>query len=365
MAKVLIAGYYGYGNTGDEAILTATVRSFRQLAPGISLTVLSADPASTRATHAVEALPRFNAARVAAAVLGTDLFVFGGGSLLQDTTSLRSLGYYLALLNLALVIGRPVMVFANGFGPICSRVGRMVSRQTLNRVALITLRDPDSARDLYRLGVNRPRVLVTADPAFLLDPVPDRQARAILATEGIPDTDAGRIVVSARRWPGLEPARLAGALNRLSAAGLQVVFASMHGENDRRFAREVRGLMRAPAWTLTGSYSPEELMGVIRTADLVLGMRLHSLIFAVAQAVPAAGIAYDPKVTSFLEVAGLPVAARVPDFDGERLVAAVDDLWRRRAEAATRLEHRARELRSRALENVTLALELLSQFSNR
>jgi len=92
--KIVISGYYGFGNAGDEAILEAMVRDLRALAPGARLVVLSADPAATAARCGVEAVPRMHLPSVLGALRGADLFISGGGSLLQDATSWRSVPYY-------------------------------------------------------------------------------------------------------------------------------------------------------------------------------------------------------------------------------------------------------------------------------
>ncbi|MEW6522452.1 MAG: polysaccharide pyruvyl transferase CsaB [Bacillota bacterium] len=360
MPEVLIAGYYGFGNTGDEAILASTVTALRRLAPELRLTVLSADPATTQKNHRVRALPRLDLARVAIAMSRSDLFLFGGGSLLQDTTSLRSLLYYLALLNMALAAKKPVMVYANGFGPVSSRMGRRACRWTLDRVDLITLRDEDSRRELESLGIARPPVRVTADPAFLLEAASPETVDNILVREGICRPQVGRLVVAVRYWNGLDPGALAGALDRLvQNTGLQVLFVPMHGEDDRRCSRETAALMSQPALVLKGSYAPSELLGLIGTAHVLLGMRFHALVFAVSQAVPAAGIVYDPKVSALLSTLGLPVAGHAGELDPVQLATTVEQLYRCREACRGQLVTLAGDLRRDAAVGVRQALDLL------
>jgi len=57
---------------------------------------------------------------------------------------------------------------------------------------------------------------------------------------------------------------------------------------------------------LRGEASPADLVAVTASLDLVVAMRLHALIFAASQAVPAVGLSYDPKVAAFCKLAGLP-----------------------------------------------------------
>ena len=357
--RITIAGYYGFGNAGDEAILTATVNAFHHLRPNWHLTVLSANPALTAEIHQVEAIPRFNLARVARELLKTDLFLFGGGSLLQDTTSLRSLLYYLTMLNLPLLANRQVMVYANGFGPVRSPLGRWGCRHTLNRVPVITLRDGDSQQELLTLGVTRPRLQVTADPAFLLTPKDGEETKALLQKEGLaPEQDW--LMVAVRDWPGLDTERLSAALDGFARdSGLSVLFVPMHGEADRAYSHRVAQAMKQDACILQGEYQPEELLGVMGSAQLVLGMRMHAIIFAAVAGVPAAGISYDPKVTSLLKELKLPILGQVDELHPERMVDQMSTLLRRRAEVSQRLRITVEKKRQQALDNIQRALALV------
>lgn len=362
MPKVLLAGYYGFGNTGDEAILASTVSTFRRLAPELELTVLSAEPAVTALRYQVRALPRLDLIRVAAAISKSDLFMLGGGSLLQDTTSLRSLLYYLTLLNMAVAAQRPVMLYANGFGPVTSRVGRAACRWTLDRVTLITLRDQCSRRELEKLGVCSPPMRVSPDPVFLLEAAPLEVVEGILQREGIAGSPEGRLAVAVRHWRGFDLRVLAEALDQTSRrTGMQVLFIPMHGEDDRRCARETATFMEHPAQVLQGTYSPSELLGLVGTAQVLLGMRFHALVFAISQAVPAAALIYDPKVSSLASELQLPEAGYASTIDPEQLASTVEKLYLQRAATRERLARLARQLREDASAAIGEALALLSQ----
>src|SRR5579862_7514913 len=110
--RVLISGYYGFGNLGDEALLEVIVQRLRRRFPQLDLEVLSATPQATAAAYNVASVPRWQWRSVREAIGRADVVVSGGGGLLQNATSLRSLLYYVAILHDAIRGKRKTMVFA-------------------------------------------------------------------------------------------------------------------------------------------------------------------------------------------------------------------------------------------------------------
>src|SRR5690606_31940136 len=211
--KIVISGYYGFGNAGDEAILEAMVRDLRALAPGARLVVLSADPAATAARCGVEAVPRTHLPSVLGALRGADLFISGGGSLLQDATSWRSVPYYAGLMRLARWMGVPVFVYAQGIGPLRRPWLRRLAARVLNGAAEVTVRDRLSYEMLLELGVNPAAVTITADPVFALAPgAPEPVATAAASPDPAaggapagPAASGGPAVSAGRRGDALGP----------------------------------------------------------------------------------------------------------------------------------------------------------------
>jgi polysaccharide pyruvyl transferase CsaB len=179
---ILIAGYYGYRNWGDEGSLATLL----QVLPRAAVCVLSGDPPFTEATYGVRALPRMELRTVRRAVRESDALILGGGSLLQDATSLRSLLYYLALIRWGLRAHGRVLLVGQGVGPLRRRLGRWLTAHLLRQVPFLSVRDADSARLLASLGVSG--ATVDADLTWALAPQPAHVAM-----------DAGA------RWVGLAP----------------------------------------------------------------------------------------------------------------------------------------------------------------
>ncbi|HHY36228.1 MAG TPA: polysaccharide pyruvyl transferase CsaB [Firmicutes bacterium] len=361
--RVVISGYFGFNNAGDEAILTSMVGSLRRFVPQIQLTVISGNPLQTAAQHQVKAVGRTDLVGIIGALRQADLLLSGGGSILQDVTSSRSLMYYLGIVALAKLCGTRVMFFGQGVGPIQRPWNRLLTGFIANRVDLITVREAGSRETLLELGVRRPPIHVTADQVFCLEPAPAARAEAILAREGA-DLDRPLAGISLRRWRdyrGYKEAVARTADWLAAACGAQIVFLPLQWQVDLPVAREVAALMKEPSVILEGRYSAQEFLAVTGKMDLVIGMRLHALIFAAVQGVPMVGIIYDPKVADFLQQVEQPAAGTVADLTPASLQSCVQAAWQERKERGARLREKGRELVERAQENGRLVARLLGR----
>lgn len=315
--NIVLSGYYGFGNLGDELLLAATLQGLRRRLPGVRPIVLSGDPERTEAEHGVRAVRRDHPLRVAAALRGARLLLSGSGSLLQDATGPFNVPYYLGVIQLARRYGVPVMIFAQGVGPLRGAVARMLVRRVLGGVQAITLRDPGSFRALRELGVRGVPVEVTADPVLAL------RVDEAGSDAGLPDLPARYVVVNVRRR-GLDDAgalRLGAALARLLAgAGWAAVFLPMQVPEDvEAAARVAAGLGGAvPVVTIRNPLPPAAAVRLLRGAEAVLAMRLHALVLACLAGGAPFGISYDPKVDAFLARLGqepLADTRLLPDED--------------------------------------------------
>jgi polysaccharide pyruvyl transferase CsaB len=363
--QFVLSGYYGCGNAGDEAVLAGIKEAFaRRAGDAARLIVLSQNPVATTQLHGLPAVDRMNLSSVRYLLRGSDMLLSGGGSLLQDTTSMRSLLYYLWVERLAYSQGVPFMFYAQGIGPLRRHLSRTLVRMVANRAAYITVRDEPSAQLLATLGVRRPKVEVTADPAFALRPAAPEVIDAIFRAEGLP-TDTPLLGVALRPWGGTGESPVASyarLLNLLEArCEARVVLLPMHHPDDVRFAGEVAEragdarafpIVRQPC-------PPDALLGVVGRMQAVVGMRLHALIFAARMAVPPFALAYDPKVESLMNGLGLTDSLEHwRGFDPEEVAERVAALFAARETRAAALRARAEALEARALQNAESALNL-------
>ena len=361
--RVVMSGYYGFSNAGDDAILQSIHEGILAASKDISVTVLSNDPQLTWNLCGLEAVPRFRFWKVLDALRHCDALLSGGGSLLQDRTSTRSLMYYLSIIRGAELFGKPVMLYANGIGPVRKPENRRRVKRAVERAALVTLRDRSSANELREMGVKRPDLYVTADPVFNLPPAPEERGEELLRCAKLPQ-GASFAAISVRNWPGTGdfPKQLAGLCDHLRRTyGMEILFLLMQPGHDRTTTNQVRELMEEPSYLLDTACTPRELMAVLGKAKLCVAMRLHTLIFAARMAVPCIGLVYDPKVESYLQELDMPSAGHVEHFDLEQAVACADDMMAHYEENLERLQEKSQALAKAALHNEELLLELLEK----
>lgn len=331
MTKVVVSGYYGFGNAGDELVLLAIVQQLRSVQPSVEITVLSGDPDTTAAQHGVRAVHRYNPFAVAGALRRSDLLISGGGSLLQDVTSRRTVPYYLGVISLAQTLGVPVFCYAQGIGPLVKHDSRERTRKVLSKVSGITVRDPDSAVLLREIGVRGPSVEVTADPVFGLA-TSHGAAGDGGALAGLPGP---RIAFAMRPWPARPGWKdeVAGAARRCAESlGGTLVWVALHPPGDVELAEELSDLAGVDNSVLMAGCAPAEWPALFSTFDLVVGMRLHALIVAAACGKPFVGLSYDPKVESLLRQFGQVSPLRVGETDQEALFAEIRRAWELRTD---------------------------------
>ena len=327
------------------------------------MTVLSNDPQLTWNLCGLEAVPRFRFWKVLGALRSCDALLSGGGSLLQDRTSTRSLMYYLSIIRGAELFGKPVMLYANGIGPVRKPENRRRVKRAVERAALVTLRDRSSANELRGMGVKRPDLYVTADPVFNLPPAPRERGEELLRSAQLPE-NTPFAAISVRNWPGTGdfPKQLAGLCDHLRRTyGMEILFLLMQPGHDRATTNQVRELMKEPSYLLDTACTPRELMAVLGRAKLCVAMRLHTLIFAARMAVPCIGLVYDPKVESYLQELDMPSAGHVEHFDLQQAVACADEMMAHYQENLDRLQEKSQALAKAALHNEELLLELLEK----
>ncbi|WP_221091582.1 polysaccharide pyruvyl transferase CsaB [Deinococcus aquaedulcis] len=320
--RVTVSGYYGFGNTGDEAIALAITRELRKY--GAAPLLLSNTPEDTARLYDCESEPRMQPGAVLRALRRSEVLFSGGGGLLQDKTSARTLTYYLAVIRLAKVLRKRVVVFNQSVGPLSPQGGRKVAAAL--RGVTVIVRDQGSVDTLATLGV---RAELGGDPALLLSPTP-----------GV-TRDLQRVVVAPRGDVTEATERLRGVVAQLKAGGRHVIALSFMPDHDDEAAHSLG------ADEVLSTRDPQVALDTIAGSGFVIGVRLHAVILAAASGTPFSGIAYDPKVQGFCADAGAashPIALN-PDQVADQALRRVLPDWN----AVEDMRLRAAQSFSRAL----------------
>jgi polysaccharide pyruvyl transferase CsaB len=363
--RFLLSGYYGFGNLGDEALRDVIVRELRTRYPYATLDVLSAQPGATAHELGVEATPRADLGAVKRAIESADVVLSGGGGLLQNSTSLKSLVYYAGIIRTAVRAGKKTMIFAQSVGPL-DFLGKQTVRECCKGLGAATVRDERSRQLLTSILPDVP-VVRAADPVFLYDP-PEEPVD--LASLGLGPQSDPLVVVAVRKTAHFSDVAtlVAAAVDRLAERyGARVAFIPFAGISDAEAATIViRKCRSKPA--LVALDSLDAVAAAIARARVVIGVRLHALILAVRLNVPFLAIPYDPKITGLTDDIGYPLAPlwdlgpRIPPAAAEALA---DEVWSRHDELAQHLAAEACEQRRLAEQNFTVLERLLRPVEGR
>lgn len=361
MNRVLISGYYGFANAGDEAMLTAIIGALRKNQPDTQIVVISGRPQETTKWHGVKSISRLNGLAIIYELLKTDLLISGGGSLLQDVTSKRSLYYYLSIIAMAKLFLKKVILYGHGIGPINAGLARKATKYVCNCVDKITVRDIGSKEELESLGVKKD-IIVTSDPVFAINPVQKDIGRKILDKYGVHNKSI--IGVSIRKWRGLSNYQniLATVCDEvINKYGVEIVFVPLQYPEDVLACEEITSKMKnkIQAIVMKECYTTAEFMSIVGNFDLLIGVRLHALIFAAVMGVPVIGLSYDPKIDRFLMGIQTKAIGTLDTIDEQTLLRQVTFIYDNLPKEQNLQAKSVENLRRKAELNAKFATDLL------
>ena len=364
MYNILISGYYGFDNIGDESILRAVINSIRARLPECTLTVLSHDPAGTREKYGVEAVDRMAPLEILRAVRRCDMLISGGGSLLQDVTSSKSLLYYLSIIRLAKHYGKKVFIYSQGIGPIDRPGNRRSTARVLRTVDGIVVRDERSANLRAEIGVPREKVVITADPVLRMPRVDTARGAEALRKAGVPEQR--KLTVGwAIREKDPDSAFVGEVMKSIrwlkETYDAESVLIPFHYEEDLAVCRAIAGRLDGAAVCLQEKYLSEDMLSVIGNMDILIGVRLHSLIYAAIMGVPMLGVSYDPKCTAFLRSVGQEPLATRESFTADAFEAGFAQALERGEEQTRTVSAHVAELQSKLNANEDMICALLEE----
>lgn len=287
MQRAVLCGYYGMGNGGDEALLAALLQ---MLPPTIQPLVLSAKPKATEKLHQVEASDRWSVFSLIKALKQADLFIWGGGSLMQDATSARNPIYYGGLMGLAQGMGLKSVAWAQGIGPLHRSWNRWITQRAFGHCDRISVRDSSSAQLLANWQIP---CVMAPDPVWAL------QSEPAVNLGSLP---APRIAVMLRSHPLLTTDRLSCLIKALGsfqkATDTYLLLVPFQPSKDREIAQQIHAVL--PESKVIIETNPRSLKGIFRGVEMAIAMRYHGLIMAAAEGCRCSAISYDPKVSRLM-----------------------------------------------------------------
>ncbi|HOJ78250.1 MAG TPA: polysaccharide pyruvyl transferase CsaB [Bacillota bacterium] len=361
MNKVVLFGYYGSANLGDETNLAQLVDYLKQLRPELSIAVITADPEETAKKFSVEAIPKFNFRQIFKVFQEADCLIGGGGTLFQDRSSLRSLLYYLLIIVIAKISKLKVFLYGQGIGPIKSRIGRILTRYILSTVDMMTVRDRLSIIALVELNIHKPELFFTTEPLLCFDPQPGQSVAEFWENQPLNPQRKQKLGLIIRESTGLKFDFWRDLLENLSwNKNLELfllVIDAQDSELNTSLAIELDlHLFKIAAW--------EQLQLIVGGLDLVISSRLHGLVAAVVQNVAAFGLAVDPKIEGFCLQLGIPFVLLTEDYDRLALVKKINKLLMELTDEQLSWLDQKDYWKVRALENQTILKQFLNNLFN-
>lgn len=364
---VVITGYYGFDNLGDEAILEELISELRAHLQLDQIVVLSNNPEKTIRLYNTRSVNRWRLDQFMSIMKTTRVLISGGGGLFQDTNGIRSVIFYGAQLVLAHLCGVKVLIYAQGLGPLNRYMSELLTKQTWKLADLVSVRDEQSKQIAAAWEVTAD---LTADPVWLLQKTTLAQENASLKL--IQSVKGLHPIIGI----SLRPSKNFGEdhlklLPKVLAQSLppDAFFLMLPLQHDSDYplllslSEQLAKLGRQCAiFEGEGDILPSQWLGLIENLDVLIGMRFHALLMALKSGKPTVGLAYDPKVTSLINAFRQPLISLENKGAEEKLWAdTITSAFQNRLELGTLASMHAenmKEMSCRNAKNIAKILDL-------
>lgn len=329
MKSVLVSGYYGFNNTGDEAMIETFSSELAKR--NYKLIVLSSNPEKTKELYNVESFDRYKLGEVIKAIRKADIVVSGGGTLFQDITSKRNIWYYLGVVKIAQLMGKKVCVAYQGMGPLNTKLYRKMTRKTLNKksVKLVAMRDKQAFDYAKEMGIKEEKMMLSSDMIFMMKP-PAKERCMKIIKDNVHNYKEGEVLIgfSIREWRDKDRTDLFAEIadKLVEKYGARIVFFPFHKPKDAEISKIVMHKMKHEnsAVLMPNRYLPSEILGAMGYMNVNIGVRLHALIFSILRNVPTIGISYEPKVDGFLGMMNMSSVCTYESIEVDKILEQVE-----------------------------------------
>lgn len=355
--RLVLAGYFGRGNLGDDAILLGFTNGIKDL--NYDITAIAGNPATVSREYGIPGIGHLDLKAIQEAIENSDALVFPGGSIFQDVTSVRSVAYYANLIKIAKKAGKKVVMLGQGVGPLDRFMGKRLALGALQAADIIAVRDRDSVQTLKDLGVNGVS-RVTADMAFLL-PEPEREEGQRQFGVG----DMKSVGISARP-AGKDKNKavinlFSELLYKLFENGWVPSMIEMDRELDRPLLDKIGKVHGGKVPEIRGLTHPRDLQRRLQRMDAIIGMRLHAGILGATVGVPAYMVSYDPKIRSFSNMMGFSAPPSIERITADSLFSGFQTFYRDKEKLIVSVSKKRDELALQAQANIEVLVSTVGQ----
>ncbi len=333
---IVISGYYGFNNVGDEAVLTSIIQDVGEQMPEAKVIVLSDNPVQTEMRYQVEAVNRWDIKSIAKVIQASDLLISGGGSLLQDVTSMKTIPYYLGIVKIAQWYKKPVVFYSQGIGPVNKKLSRILVRMIADRANHIFVREEASKALLKEIGIKKAPITVTIDPVLGIKVKKEIQEK-VAASMG----EKPAVGIYLRTWAADKKLvdELIPVVQHILNLGYQIYAIPMYYKEDSIIAKELARVVEGDIHVVDRELSIDEVVAYTAQFEWIIGMRLHSLIMAHAVETPMIGLSYDPKVKGFIKEVGGKYCMDSNQVDAAKLNHYIDELTQNIEQEIKHIQH--------------------------
>lgn len=354
----MLCGYYGRHNLGDDMALKAFSDNMITRCKADNITLLSADSKNTGYEHVNTVIHRFDLPKIYRQMKKTNVFVLGGGSILQDATSSRSMFYYTHIANKAKTFGCKVMLYSNGVGPILKKKNIKRAVKVLNGADVITVRDRHSLVFINSIGVTNKKTVLTADETFTLD-----KDSITAPYDKLKD---GKYICINLRNANITDRFLHGFsefIDKISAKyGYTPILLPIHFSKDIDVLSKISNLLKCNNILIDKDIPHMQTLGILSKCELSITERLHAVIFSCIYNKPFLAINYDPKVLAFCIEMGMDdYIMSLSDFDAKKAQLQFEKLVNNKAQLKQLLSEKLVKKQELAQLNAELADALLNQ----